>query len=369
MCDECLISWIPFHISGLTESGKRAIMVSISITAAYLGMMFQPQVEQASDIVRRCNVSLSSAQTAVGSYLISADGDQKYFGRVNFSLKKSNMLSLESSRTIEVFNDEVQYVLDKKSKTYQVRDPKIFGVPYMIGFEAFVKDKDMNSKGSLKAEGATLVTFDGRLAAKVVGTDQTVYVDAERALPLGYEYSVDGSKYLVRYKDVQLNRDLRADAFAFTPSMGMKEVAVDSPSMVKIGDKAAMSSMTSSSTALKTMIANKRYTVLAFVQTGSAASADLLNRMRSLAKDAPKNLGMVVISNNRDVSRMVKGKLGLPLIVENDIRGGSLVAQYGVKNYPTLYVLDSEGVVQHRQIGGSEGLLREALSALEVDLP
>jgi outer membrane lipoprotein-sorting protein len=344
-------------------------MVSISISVAYAAMIANPQVEQAGDIVRRCNVSLTSAQTVVGNYLVAADGDQKFFGRVNFSLKKGSNLVLDSLRTTEIFRDNFQFVIDKRTKTYQVRDPRVFGVPYLIGFESFIDDDRISLKDYIKADQTSLVTFDGKLAAKVVNKYQTVYIDAVTALPAGYEYSVGGTKYLVRYRDVQLNKELKADTFSFTPSAGMKEVAVDSPAMLAINSLVPFKDSVASHKSLKTMIEGKKATVVAFIGNEGAPSSELVNRMRELAKTAPKELGMVVVSDKKDLRRIVQGRLGLNHIVETEISGNRLASVFGVSNRPSLYVLDSSGKVVHRQIGGSENLLREALGSVDIDLP
>jgi hypothetical protein len=259
-------------------------------------------------------------------------------------------------------------VIDKRNKTYQLRDPRIFGVPYLLGFESFVDDKQTKLSSVLKPEGSTLVTFDGKLAAKVPTGDQVIYIDAKTALPVGCEYKVGATKYLLRYRDVQLNKDLRTDAFSFNPSSGMKEIPVDTLSMIKIGERAPSIDGSAAQKALGNYVSDKKVTVVAFVQSNSSASSAFVQKMRDLSKSSPKELGMVVVSNTRDTGKLVKGKLGLPLIVEGGVKD-LLTSAYGVTNYPTIYILDSEGVVRHRQIGGSESLIREALSSLDVVLP
>jgi outer membrane lipoprotein-sorting protein len=339
--------------------------INLAIAASLYGAKLQGN--EAADIVKRCSAILGSAKTIQGSYYLSAEGDRRFFGRVKFHLKKDNMIKLSTTSTDDIFDGKNRYVIDRRAKTFDQRDIRIFGVPYVMGFEAFQVSKDVSFGAPLSADNAEMVKFDGRDAVKVSDPIRTLYIEKSTQLPLGFQYSDGAVKYTARFFEIKVDQEIPDSAFEVSSTEGLTEVPVVSAGMIKSGTAAPVVDSPAQKV-ITEMIGSKEAVVLAFLNR-TDPSRELIQNLSAMAGAKKSELGIMAIGNNRDVNRLYRGKLPFPMMIEQDLSSERLALSYGVTEYPAIIVLDKDGIVQHRQVGGSIALVKKALADLGVELP
>ncbi|HLO99986.1 MAG TPA: hypothetical protein VK171_15430, partial [Fimbriimonas sp.] len=163
---------------------------------------FALQGATAADIVGRSVDLLGRANSVVGVY---TDSSKLGIATADFHLKKGTKLALIGTSVSELCNGNDRYTVDKKKKTYTLKDTRIFGIPYIVGMEAFTMNgKDTIAK-TMSLEDVQMSQFDGKSVASYRVNGSTVFVDAQTALPVGASYGEGNNKHTYRFKNLRID--------------------------------------------------------------------------------------------------------------------------------------------------------------------
>lgn len=335
-------------------------------------------------VVRESDRLLFDAQTATGTFrVVRGNGS---VGRVDFALDKPTALSLRSAGRIDVFDGRKHIIANPGERTYEERDADAYGIPYLIGFTAFVNLKAPN--GTAAAAAALLPKFGAGRSVEVAGkrvvrrsavvNGETIDVDLDPAtkLPVRWTWVHGGETITAFFENVVLNGPIPVGTFdvpALTAGATVRPTAEEvalpaigaSPTLVTGPD------VTGRSYDLGAEVRRRRTTIVAFITAGHPASADALQSLANLSRRVElRNVGVVAVIASAS-------RAETNLLLENTNFSGrrspgtsldgatALEARksFGVALPLTVFVLDAEGRVRARSIGYDEPML---LSALDI---
>lgn len=325
-----------------------------------------PQID-ATSVARAYIEKLKSAQTATGTYTIRSAGRQNFTGKVDFALSKDNQMWLNSRTTSEHFNGTTHILVDKLRETYRVRDPRVFGVPYLAGFEPFLKLNNSPLLKSIVATNSTVSQFEDQDLVALRFGNQTNYIDPVSKDVVAVVRQTEGSVVTYRFSNIDFNRRVDVSNFGFSSPASFKLVPNTSTSLIEIGSSAPTQESEVQSR-LSKAIADRDLTLLIFANN-NAPSIDLIKKVQTWSPSLSQKVTPVVVTNVRKQADLAKSYRGLQFILDSSMSSESLLQVYGANLFPTVYLLDRDGKVLYRQIDGNEFLLQEALEANGVRFP
>ena len=96
---------------------------------------------------------------------------------------------------------------------------------------------------------------------------------------------------------------------------------------------------------------------------------------RSLVQKYGDHFAIVGVNSDRSKERlreaMAREKINWISFYDGGGTGGPIASRWGVSGWPTLYLLDSAGMIRHKGLRGEklEEAIRELLTEMKVDLP
>ena len=315
--------------------------------------------ELPSIVVERCANYLKTGKILSGTYEIKATGEKKFTSTVDFILKKDNLVTLDGKSSQEIFDGKWHFVANKLEKTYVLKDPRITGIPYQVGFEAFTKVKGSGLEKVFDPSKAVATVFDGRPMVAIKQADRTIYISPQTALPYGVEMTLGAVNYELRFTKLDLNPNVAENSFRISPPVDYKFVPYDFPTMLKVGKKAPKLE-SPAQTALDALSTQHPTIVLIFVNENEP-SKETLESMNKMAATKDK-ISFVVITGSEKVAGSSKRLSNLNFVVDNSLGTKNLASAYGVAQYPSIYVTTDDGTLIHRQIGGTESFLQMVLN-------
>ena len=340
--------------------------VAIGITGMPLGQI------SAEQVVRDSSQLLSSAKTISGVFYVASDSSAAE--KVEFNLAKPNKLSLVSVKKEDYFDGVNHSIVYPDKHQFETRDFRLTGLPYLIGFEAFVTQADGKPWPNLPQYGnAVVAQLDGTDVVKSGYSDGTesvtVYIDAQSKLPRGWDWMSGGHKSIIRIKSIEIDKALPLDAFSYRASSGFEQIpSTDTRALLAVGATVPDFRDTNGKRFFEVTKGNKA-TILAFFNPKYVPSTDILKPLEAVAKSyGSKNVGVVLASvgmKNSDIDRALKLHGGLKLPTFNlGMSREPTAAAYGVTVFPSVYLLDAEGKVVLRQIGFDRVVFERALAGL-----
>lgn len=324
-----------------------------------------------------CQKKLQEASTVTGTFYLASNAGPSQ--KIEFRLAKDNRFAMIGTTMSDYFDGTTHYRVDARKRTYELRNPKLFGVPTIIGFEAFVRPNEEYPMGDVPLySAARFVEQEGLRLVEVSYTDGKdaiqVFIDPETRLPKGWDWSREGTRAVARFKDVVVNAPLSADAFSFQPSgdytkLG-KEEGRDNLKL-NVGDLAPdISDISPKSTRkLSTVRSKTQPTVVAFVnakqQTSSEAIVQLGALFGKVKRSGVKVVFVTVGMTQSEVTVMNKiYKITVPVL--NTGLTNSVKEAYDVNVLPSTFILDRNGKVEYRSPGFDKDEVEEKLKDLTI---
>lgn len=334
-----------------------------------------PRHEEPKDLLVNSNRMLAEAKTVSGVFYIA--GDTGPLEKVEFKLAKPNKLALTGPQKSDFFDGVSHYIVYPDKKQFEQRDYRVSGLPYLIGFEAFLAQADGKPWPNLPQYGnPKLIDLEGSPAIQTSYTDGsesvTVYIDAATKIPRGWNWASGTRRSAVRFKNVELNKPQAADTYTYNPSSDFTQIAsTDTRSTLAIGTQAPDFADVKGKRFYELMKGNKA-TVLAFINPKYVTSADILTEYKSMSDAyASKGVGFVLASvgvSDNDLKRVLKTYTpGSKIPVLNTgLTRDKGAALYGVTAYPSVFLIDQQGKIAHRQIGFERKPLEHSLEDLRL---
>lgn len=346
------------------------VLLKILATAAVLQGGATPK-----EIWDNCQKKLQQASTVSGVFYLASNTDRSQ--RIEFRLAKDNRFAMIGTTMSDYFDGTTHYRVDANKKTYEVRNPKLFGVPTIIGFEAFVRPtEDYPMSDVPMYSAARFVDQEGRKLVEVSFTDGKdaiqVFVDPETELPKGWDWTRGNNRAVARFRDVVVDAPMTADAFSFQPSGDYKNVSgsVREESLkVKIGDDAPdiVDISPKSTRKLSTLRSKAQPTIVAFINAKQQASGEAIVQMGALfgkyKKSGAKMVFVSVGMSQSEVTVMNKiYKITVPVL--NSGLTNAIKEAYDISVLPSTFILDRNGKVQYRSAGFDKDEVEEKLKSL-----
>jgi peroxiredoxin len=327
------------------------------------------------EIWDNCQKKLRQASTVSGVFYLASNTDRSQ--KIEFRLAKDNRFAMIGTTMSDYFDGTTHYRVDASKKTYEMRNPKLFGVPTIIGFEAFIRATEDYplSEGPLYA-AARFVDQEGKKLVEVSYTDGKdsiqVFVDPQSELPSGWNWIRGNNRAVARFKDVVLNAPLATDAFSFQPSGDYTNTTGESErvfSKVKVGDDAPdiIDISPKSKKTLSTVRSKARPTVVAFINAKQQASGEAIVQMGTLFAKFKKSGTQIVFvtvgMSQSEVNVMNKiYKISVPVL--NSGLTNAVKEAYDINVLPSTFILDKNGKVRYRASGFDIDEVEEKLESL-----
>jgi len=332
-----------------------------------------PRHEEPKDLLTVSNRMLAEAKSVTGVFYIA--GETGPLEKIEFRLAKPNKLSLLGARKGDFFDGVNHYIVYPDKKQYERRDFRVSGLPYLIGFEAFVAQADGKPWPNLPQYGnAKLMDLEGSPAIQTSYTDGietvTVYIDAATKTPRGWNWTNGTRRSAVRFKNVELDKPQPPDTYTYKPSADFTQIAsTDTRTTLAIGAQAPDFTDTRGRH-FYDFLKTEKATVLAFINPNYITSAEILSIYNSMSDAySAKGVGFVIASvgaSDKDLKRVLKTYapgLKVPVLNTGPSREKG-AALYGVTAYPSIFLIDKQGKIAHRQIGFEQKPLEQSLADL-----
>ena len=332
----------------------------------------------AAEVVRQSDAILQRANTVQGTYVISnGTGTSE---PVEFTLEKPNHLVLRSGSKVDVFNGDDHYIALLDSRTYERRNVYVYGTPYLIGFTGFIRSKIEGRTTQMPVFGSARYVRVGdrsvvRRTSGAGGNAITVDIDPESKLPVRWSWLRDGQTYVASYQNVVLNQPVPNEVFdipglitGLAPKPTAEEVLL--PAVGSTGVNVQGTTVQGRRFDLLETVAQKRATVIAFVQPDQANSLAATREIRDLVgKQKDAQLLLVVENTNLETARRYLSdpkylgdrRFRTPALYGSDATAAA--SAYGVRLHPTVVILDTNGNVTDRMLGYDQAAFKAAIAA------
>jgi outer membrane lipoprotein-sorting protein/peroxiredoxin len=245
------------------------------------------------------------------------------------------------------------------------------------GMESFVAPEPIK----MTVKSMETKTFNGvetnmlALEGQINGRERkyAMYVAKDTGLPVGIEdNSVQGFQLKITYRNLVLDPpDLTPDAFKWAPPADAKEAVQETgelnPALLKVGATAPKFSVKLASggtTSLAALLPKSKAVLVTF---WFSECEDFPQMQKLYSEYKAKGLAIVAV-NYQDSADAIKKyaktvKATFPLAM-NGIGTGDAVKLYGVKAFPTSYLVNSKGKIVWASIAYDDAGLRKALKGL-----
>ncbi len=343
-----------------------------------LGRVSLNRISQSLDpaaVSRESDRLLAAATSASGTFRVVRSGG---VGREDFVLDKPNALSFRSASRVDVFDGREHVVVLPREGAYERRDAATYGVPYLIGFTAF-----LNPAAPSGSAPTVVPRFDlGRAAvangrpvvrrrAVVGGEPIEVDVDPATKLPTGWTWVHNGETIVAAFENVVLNAPVPPGTFdlaALTAGLRLRPTAEEAalPAVGAPAPRFEGVATDGSRVALGDPGAGRRAAIVAFVTAGDQRSADALASLGTLARRRDlRDVAFVAV-----VAAPSRGETRL--LLKNTRFGGKTLdgdaarearRGYGAAAPLALVVVGPDGTVRARSVGYDEATVLAALDA------
>ena len=347
------------------------VLLKLLATAAVLQGGATPK-----EIWDNCQKKLQQASTVSGVFYLASNSDRSQ--KIEFRLAKDNRFAMIGTNMSDYFDGTTHFRVDAIKKTYEVRNPKLFGVPTIIGFESFIRPTEDYPLSEVPLYAAArFVELEGKKLVEVSYTDGKdsiqVFVDPESELPKGWDWVRGSNRAVARFKDVVLDAPMARDAFSFQPGGDYTNITGDAATSslkVKVGDDAPeiLDISPKSTNKLSTVRSKTQPTIVAFINAKQQASGEAIVQMGALfgkiKKSGVKLVFVTVGMSQSEVTVMNKiYKITVPVL--NTGLTNAIKDSYDVTVLPSTFILDRHGKVQYRADGFDKDEVEEKLNALK----
>ena len=350
-------------------------MVTIGIFVAATAM----QRDTAGAVVKKSLLMLKSAETVVGSFVQSIPG-KPGLARGEFHLKKGAKLAVFGKMNSEICDGMFRTSIDNRKGTYTVRDVRVFELPYLPGFEGFTMTSGMSlaekfsaesegSRGPAQPENVRMATLDGKPVVAYSVGGSNVFLNPVDGKPVGADFIGENRVVTnMRFLDVKIGATVPDSAFKFRGADDMREQKIVERGMMRVGQRMPISNIEAMTMLNKEMV-GKRSTIVLFFDDKNAPSGEMLKKMFDISKNRPKDIAVVGVTKSKNWRKMFTGKLNFTVIEDAPLTKDSLIAQFGITNYPTMYVIDQNSEATYVQIGMNDSELNPILRGLGFSIP
>ncbi|RZL64797.1 MAG: hypothetical protein EOP29_29660 [Rhodococcus sp. (in: high G+C Gram-positive bacteria)] len=260
------------------------------------------------------------------------------------------------------------------SRTYERRNVFVYGTPFLIGYQNFIKSEIDGRKTRLMTYGpASFVEVAGRRYVRhTSGSGDrtiTVDIDPETKLPARWRWQTGSGTYEAVFGNVVLNQSIPNSAFdvpALTAGYTLVPTIEERtlPALGTMGANIQGRTVQGRDFDLLATAATRRATVVAFVNPNDANSANAALGIRNIVGNR-RDVEVVYVSSvaDREVTQrfLKSARLSNACLIGEPANGA--ISGYGVRLYPTVVVLDATGKVTSRMLGFDETAFTNAIAA------
>jgi peroxiredoxin/outer membrane lipoprotein-sorting protein len=306
--------------------------------------------------------------------------------KIHFEIARPNLYRVEISSkdgsALDLGDGTADWYLSRPENTYQKHpaQPDRTRIGYLTGFEQF------DSPDEIYYEFKSLAhePFDGKPSTCLVmnfpsSPDAAIklYLDDRTGWPLGFRFRTGkGSDLTIRYSNLKFDAPIKRSNFVFRLPSDATPFAM--PAFDLRGDLLAngtaapdftLSTVSGRPMRLSDLIKGKKALVLDFWFRDCPPCRLELSHIKSAYREFRKNgiefLAVDCADSPETVAQFIKQQ-GFSFPVVMDTAGkGSMNGVYGVKAFPTTYVIGRDGKIAASFVGFDEGALAKVLQSIE----